>query len=26
MVGSMIAAGVWTGVEFSNLKNCRTWI
>ena len=28
MVGSMIVAGVWTGVGFSNLKNCRTraWI
>jgi len=23
MVGSMIVAGVWTGVGFSNLKNCR---
>ena len=22
----MIVAGVWTGVEFSNMKNCRTQI
>jgi len=26
MVGLMIVAGVWTGVGFSNLKNCWTRI